>query len=127
MADERVRPRTRRSRVGKFAVDSALEETVTSELVSGANSLLAGKIQGNTSNRARLRIQRRQRLPLNQRVIGRFPTPHNREFLPLNRELKRRIREISEVIRQTPHRAPFESFGRFSEIRSAGQISNVPS
>jgi hypothetical protein len=37
--------------------------------------------------------------------------------------LKRRIREISEVIRQTPHRAPFEGFGRFSEIRSAGQIS----
>src|SRR5271169_577195 len=64
----------------KFA-DSPLEEAVRSELVSESrNSLLAGKIQGNSSIRARRRANGGQKWAPNQSLTGQFPTHPNREF-----------------------------------------------
>jgi len=66
----------------EFAPDSPLEERVSSELVSEArNSLLAGKIQGNSSILASsVQISRRKR-ELAQMLTVKFPTQRNRELI----------------------------------------------
>jgi hypothetical protein len=57
------------------------EEGVTSELVSGKpNSLLAGSLQGISSNRSSAARQRQQKKVSNQYLTGQFPTHPNREF-----------------------------------------------
>ena len=63
-------------------VDSLLEERVSSELVSESrNSLLAGKIQGNSSILASsVQISRRKR-ELAQMLTVKFPTQRNRELI----------------------------------------------
>jgi len=62
--------------------DSPLEGPVRSELVSEArNSLLAGKIQGNSSILASsVQISRRKR-ELAQMLTVKFPTQRNRELI----------------------------------------------
>src|SRR6516162_8553308 len=65
-----------------FALDSPLEEGVTSELVSGERiSLLAGKIQGISSTLALVSRINHQNGYYNQSLTRKFPTRRNRELI----------------------------------------------
>src|SRR6516162_980192 len=64
----------------RFAPDSPLEEAVTSEPVSeNRNSLLAGNLQGISSNGGLAARQRQPKNTSNQSLTGQFPAPGNRE------------------------------------------------
>ena len=65
----------------RFARDSPLEGGVSCELVSEMpNSLLAGKIQGNSPIRGLAAPERQRKRARNQFLTGQFPTHPNREF-----------------------------------------------
>jgi hypothetical protein len=65
------------------------------------NSLLAGKIQGIFTARRCEAGERCKRKPPCQGVTRKFPTPPNREFFGINRELDGAIREYVTPIRES--------------------------
>ena len=65
----------------RFAVDSPVEGGVSCELVSEMpNSLLAGKIQGNSPIRSLAAPRNQRKRARNQFLTSQFPTHSNREF-----------------------------------------------
>jgi hypothetical protein len=83
-------------------MDSALEEGVTSELVSV--SLLAGSLQGNSSKRGSVAYRSSEISKLSQCLTGNSLRTRTGNLFWRSRELNHAIREIIRLIREAPHR-----------------------